>query len=285
MCSSTIKISLITFILTFASSVFGQTYNGWNLLLRDTDQKRYFYNVKGMTTDNWPPSIVRTAILIVDKDGKTESNLWWDFNCQNKSIKNNENVQRLTNTTPISIINDGNTTRKLIMQLLCGFQVDDKHWVHYFSILGDANNSPGYLFVNVNDLSRISFTDNNEKKEGIEITQGFGTWDYANFNNIFSITNVGKSIYRCSESKIYSKEKDNYVGTNFSIIEGSGLAGFHYNICQGIYSKLIKTKNTQSQPVVSQSVSNIDDAKKKCSDLGFKSGTEGFGKCVLQLSK
>ena len=30
---------------------------------------------------------------------------------------------------------------------------------------------------------------------------------------------------------------------------------------------------------------SISDAKTKCSDLGFKSGTEQFGKCVLQLSK
>jgi hypothetical protein len=30
---------------------------------------------------------------------------------------------------------------------------------------------------------------------------------------------------------------------------------------------------------------NIEDAKKKCLDLGFKTGTEGFGKCVLQFSK
>lgn len=30
---------------------------------------------------------------------------------------------------------------------------------------------------------------------------------------------------------------------------------------------------------------SMDDYKKKCSDLGFKAGTEGFGKCVLQLSK
>ena len=29
----------------------------------------------------------------------------------------------------------------------------------------------------------------------------------------------------------------------------------------------------------------IDDAKNKCMDLGFKVGTEGFGKCVLQLTK
>ena len=32
-------------------------------------------------------------------------------------------------------------------------------------------------------------------------------------------------------------------------------------------------------------VVSIDDAKNKCNELGFKSGTQEFGKCVLQLSK
>lgn len=30
---------------------------------------------------------------------------------------------------------------------------------------------------------------------------------------------------------------------------------------------------------------SLDAAKEKCTNLGFKTGTEGFGKCVLQLSK
>jgi hypothetical protein len=30
---------------------------------------------------------------------------------------------------------------------------------------------------------------------------------------------------------------------------------------------------------------SIDAAKKKCTELGFKPATEGYGKCVLQLSK
>ena len=60
-----------------------------------------------------------------------------------------------------------------------------------------------------------------------------------------------------------------------------------YNLCQGIYKQLVKTTvpNQSIPSASSKDVSNIDNAKKKCSDLGFKSGTEGFGKCVLQLSK
>ena len=30
---------------------------------------------------------------------------------------------------------------------------------------------------------------------------------------------------------------------------------------------------------------DIESTKKTCSDIGFKPGTEGFGKCVLQLTK
>ena len=30
---------------------------------------------------------------------------------------------------------------------------------------------------------------------------------------------------------------------------------------------------------------SLDDSKTKCADLGFKQGTEAFGKCVLKLSK
>ncbi len=37
---------------------------------------------------------------------------------------------------------------------------------------------------------------------------------------------------------------------------------------------------SNSQPALS-----IDDAKRKCSDLGLKTGTEVFGKCVLQLHR
>jgi formylglycine-generating enzyme required for sulfatase activity len=41
--------------------------------------------------------------------------------------------------------------------------------------------------------------------------------------------------------------------------------------------------NTFGQP--SAGVSALDWAKKKCTDIGFKAGTERFGNCVLQLSR
>ena len=41
--------------------------------------------------------------------------------------------------------------------------------------------------------------------------------------------------------------------------------------------------NATAQPAAGSSA--LDWAKKKCTDLGFKSGTERFGNCVLQLSR
>lgn len=48
------------------------------------------------------------------------------------------------------------------------------------------------------------------------------------------------------------------------------------------------TPNYQQNPQSYRSESSsvlLEDAKKKCTELGFKTGTEQFGKCVLQLSK
>jgi hypothetical protein len=50
---------------------------------------------------------------------------------------------------------------------------------------------------------------------------------------------------------------------------------------QPTYSQII-----QSQPPLKDSLEDgIKDAKAKCLDLGFKPGTETFGKCVLRISK
>lgn len=46
------------------------------------------------------------------------------------------------------------------------------------------------------------------------------------------------------------------------------------------------SNTTETKPVAAPtSTMSINDAKSKCSELGFKPGTEGFGKCVLRLSE
>ena len=45
-----------------------------------------------------------------------------------------------------------------------------------------------------------------------------------------------------------------------------------------------QTNNTYIQSPENNK-NKLDEAKTKCTELGFKANTEGFGKCVLQLSK
>lgn len=55
-------------------------------------------------------------------------------------------------------------------------------------------------------------------------------------------------------------------------------------IDKGSTNNLVST-NGDSERFESNMKPDLGISKIKCSDLGFKSGTEGFGKCVLQLSK
>jgi hypothetical protein len=51
-----------------------------------------------------------------------------------------------------------------------------------------------------------------------------------------------------------------------------------------IEQPVINTNSTQNNINDSGAV-NIDVSKVKCQELGFETGTEAFGKCVLKLSK
>jgi hypothetical protein len=46
-----------------------------------------------------------------------------------------------------------------------------------------------------------------------------------------------------------------------------------------------KSEPIDSAPTIKTPKVSIDDAKKQCTDIGFKVGTERFGECVLELNK
>ncbi len=61
------------------------------------------------------------------------------------------------------------------------------------------------------------------------------------------------------------------------------------NMWTYVFQKPTVTNFSGSTPPTTQqrsnSASDMEGAKKKCADLGFKTGTESFGNCVLKLSK
>ena len=59
--------------------------------------------------------------------------------------------------------------------------------------------------------------------------------------------------------------------------------------CNGFAAKNFSPALEVAKPIAptqaKKDTFDLDAAKTKCDDLGFKQGTEGFGKCVLQLTK
>lgn len=80
------------------------------------------------------------------------------------------------------------------------------------------------------------------------------------------------SAYRSSAPKPYSTWGWN-IGNTY----------WNYS-CNGLSESPLKKENFNA-PAIPLNVDKVEDAKRKCNELGFKLGTEGFGKCVLQLSK
>jgi hypothetical protein len=50
-----------------------------------------------------------------------------------------------------------------------------------------------------------------------------------------------------------------------------------------IYKKTCGNNNAALTPATTTPKVTIDDAKSQCTDIGFKTGTERFGECVLEL--
>ena len=114
-----------------------------------------------------------------------------------------------------------------------------------------------------------------------------------------------KSGLDIGTANVVSRTKGNMFG---NIILGGGIGAIvdHNNGAAYEYPGLIKVymgrtnqrieeqaptqASTSSQATVNSSTvknseATLEDAKKKCIDLGFQQATEGFGNCVLKLAK
>ena len=139
-----------------------------------------------------------------------------------------------------------------------------------------------------NGQGAANFTDGakyvGEFKDNKINGQGTFSWaDGANYAGEFKDNKRnGQGTYTLANgTKHVGEFKDGMRNGHGTVYLANGLI-----LHQGIWES-DKFISSDIKPLSPQMPSVIDfsDAKKKCSELGFKSGTEGFGKCVLQLSK
>lgn len=77
-------------------------------------------------------------------------------------------------------------------------------------------------------------------------------------------------------------------GVQYQKYEPTNTHNLYWFNCVPQTASTIPNDDLVGKSIIQQPLGNqlaLDDAKKKCVDLGFKFGTEQFGKCVLQLSK
>lgn len=103
--------------------------------------------------------------------------------------------------------------------------------------------------------------------------------------SISAVENEAKQY--CGKYRAIPVLRETKKGGIFSSESGRGEMSLYYFDCIRQPEAIKQVAPPVSLPSVPIKPVEIDlsDAKRKCTDLGFKSGTEGFGKCVLQLSK
>ena len=161
-----------------------------------------------------------------------------------------------------------------------------------------GNNAAGDTFYDVNSVKRndngtinyISYTNSFVGASNMSNALNFkGTWVMSilweskfdcNVSNSTNATNANffkkRNLVEPFDNQIQQESKE-YFGNNpeTHLANNSPLEKLRKELCETITAHVPASKTT---PKVS-----IDDAKSQCSDIGFKTGTERFGECVLEL--
>jgi len=273
-----IKLLIALELMFMAPLTMAQEFNGYSWIINNNKGLKLYYDVYNIKVEKNPTYLIKTKILTLATDNtRTESE--YEINCNSGGLKV-DGVEVLNSNPP----NVGHRIR----QFLCGSEQKHSTWLYAFLLPVNNDGAARYYFLNSENLQKVLISIDGNKVEGIRMTYGQGTFDN---QGLFNINVLDETIFNCTEEVIYEKVNNKYTANKIESIFGSGLMGTRHNICKGIYSNLVK-QNVLSllddaKPIKANipEISRIDSAKSKCTELGFKSGTEGFGKCVLQLSK
>ena len=271
----------LTLLISIPGLIHAQGFNGLVGIVQSGDGNWFYYDVYGIKVEKLPTHKITVPIFYTDKNKNLIKGIY-KINCETEELQIDDKFVAVKNTDNVG---------DRIVKGLCGFKQTNATWVHYFTFPLNSEKKAQTLFINIEKLENVFIVVDGVQKEGISV-------DYTNglFNKntlLFEIMDIRNFVVSCSEEKLFQKENDVYTTVSVAPHFGSGLRGSRHNLCSVIYANLVKPN--LSAPLVlpkktiptaePKQLSPIDNAKAKCIELGFKSGTEQFGKCVLQLSK
>ena len=260
-------LSMLIFLMPMTS--YGQGSTQIIGVLQKTPASTFIYSPQDTIMQGFPPAIVSLPIAIFDNsDNKLKGKHNWEFHCQSDQVKVGSGNLTPTSPPSSSIL----TINKFILLNFCGIKNDKGYWFHFASI---AN---GFLYFDINTLRRVSQPIN-----GISVEYNLGTFSNdANPKLTLNSSENIEAIFDCQSDRYFQKPKSNESFIESNIPFNHHFSHIRYSFCKGIYANLVKQEvSLSSLP----SGSSLDKAKTQCTELGFKNGTEQFGKCVLQLSR
>lgn len=261
----------------FSSAAMSQNLNnGWVYMGAHEDGIAYGYHAGSMVKDNFPPNIITTKIARYDKFGKANAYEQLEVRCQQQEIK-------FGNDPFFNISNDLNSVRKSILRGLCGLNQTNGHWFLVGAVLNGINQgskippSASYYFIDVKSIKKTS----NPIPNGTSLLYGLGAIN-ENKAELWEVRDISSElVIDCGDDSYYyhPKETDKLNYDKLKIGINTVPQAINHLVCNGYYS-LDQTKKASSIQA-----KDFSEVKKQCLELGFKQGTESFGKCVLTLSK
>jgi hypothetical protein len=262
-----LKTLLISSFLFMASiSNAQEAGQALSMIFTTTSNKQFVYDARRLSIDQFPPSSVSIHVLLFDKD-KVIGNDIWQHNCRTEEYK--------IGNKAFTSIRTGIVSASFFMnKAFCGIKDNEGHWF----LLASRNPPLDPLFMNLDTVKKTT-----NPVDGVSVLLRPGSINYDPIKINFSSQNTEEIVFDCAIERYFFKQGDTYVEA--SIKNGDALFAARYNLCRGVFSTLSTLKTPVSTGLTVTPAQGIEEAKKKCVDLGFKNGTEGFGKCVLQLSK
>jgi|GEM_PF-2418829 len=276
-------LALFVLVLLFSMPklIHAQGFNGLVGIVQLTNGNWFYYNVYDIKVEKTPIHLITVPIFSADNNKNLKKEIF-KINCETEELQIDDKSFAVKNTDNVA---------DRIVKGLCGVKQGNATWVHYFTFPLDGEKKANTLFINTENLEKVFIAVDGVQKEGVKVYYTSGALNKS--TSLFQIGDIRDQVISCSEEKLFEKENDVYKTFSLTPYFGSGLFGSRHNLCNGVYANLVKPNlsaplvlpKLPSQVVSPKQLSPINNAKAKCIELGFKSGTEELGKCVQQLSK
>lgn len=251
----------------------------WIPIAHSVEGNWFYYHAETIKFIGMPPNVV-TFNLVSCKEGKcTTSYSRYEAICGSRSITVN-------NSEPKSVLS-GTTIESIIVDAFCGRADPNGYWVTLFAVPDKDNKFTGWWLFNLQSLKKTEqpfhgltlqmATANIWKAPASAVS--FPYLDNSLSEYVVSCLNPSRAVHKKIDAENFSPE--------IIVQPSTPLWGLTQVLCSGQFpmAEQVPAQLIEPPKDTSSGSLSVDKAKQKCMELGFKSGSENFGSCVLKLSK